>query len=97
MMVINAAYKVLKNSETRSSYDRKRKAVKADRGGRVSSSPSPSPPPSGNDKKTATVVEDEPVESFFDVLSELLSDVKNNNGRKALQDIDQFFNLDVQL
>lgn len=93
MMVINAAYKVLKNSDERKKYDRKRlyqtqtsdksKSDFSQKSGFVDSSR----PYSRTERQPE---ENESVESIFDILGDLWKDVQSNSGANLMDDFMDF-------
>ena len=102
MMVINAAYKVLKDPSLRKEYDRKRKWV--DTKASSSSDYKRSDPSNqskrtsgeqGNPFKQATNNNNsnkiyEPVESLTDILADLWKDVSKNKGSELFEDFVKF-------
>ena len=102
MMVINGAYKILKNPETRTAYDKKRKLksgkVKSNQRSIPFKKDNKSPPSSSSWYSTTSgnnVIDSddqsEPVESLFDILNDMFVDVQNNRGGNVLRDITDFF------
>lgn len=92
MMVINAAYKVLRDAESRAKYDRKRRASVANSNAQTRTShdtvPSTTTVHSGalDGSDVFDTQEGEPVESLVDIISELVRDLAVNKGSSIWQD-----------
>ena len=90
MMVINAAYKVLKDPIARAKYDEKRRLSKAAvKPGDTRSSGYRVDPGPGADRRYSRHVSPEsadeaPVESLADIVSDMLAEVMSPDGRRGL-------------
>lgn len=93
MMVINAAYKVLRDPNQRAKYDRKRCETQKQ-------STNTMPGQGSVNKSTNTAmasqnpilkdIDTEPVESLADIVSDIVCDLAFNQGGRLLQDFMEF-------
>jgi curved DNA-binding protein CbpA len=89
MMVINAAYKVLRDPSTRKRYDRGRvdRSRKDSVISAASSAANVHPSSSGRRTRHEEEVDTGPVDSLASILSDLLKDILENGGEKVVGDI----------
>ena len=89
-MVINAAYKVLKDPIARAKYDEKRRVSKAavksgdSRASGYQSDPAPATDRSYSRQTRSESVDESPVESLFDIVGDMLAEMSSNDGRRGI-------------
>jgi hypothetical protein len=106
MMVINAAYKVLKNPEEKAAYDSRRNqkqstsSASGDVGSKSSTaanSASSTYETSWNPFNSGGPIETEPSESFLEIFSDIFNDLRNNKGVNLMNDLEDFLDSQVTI
>jgi curved DNA-binding protein CbpA len=87
MMVINAAYKVLRDPSTRKKYDRERVGRSGKDSVTSAASTTNVQPSSSGPRARHEEADAGPVDSLASILSDLLKDILENGGEKVVGDI----------